>query len=48
MRNLSMNEEEIYKKISPKTRAVFITHAQGFNAISSKLINYLKEKKTFI
>ena len=29
--NLSMNEEEIYKKINKNTKAVFITHAQGFN-----------------
>jgi len=43
--NLSMNEEEIYKKITKNTKAVFITHAQGFNGLSNKLLNFLKKKK---
>ena len=30
--NLSMNEEEIYKKITKNTKAVFITHAQSLMA----------------
>ena len=29
--NLSMNDEEVIKKINKKTLGVFITHAQGFN-----------------
>jgi CDP-6-deoxy-D-xylo-4-hexulose-3-dehydrase len=43
--NLSMNEEQILKKINKKTLAVFITHAQGFNGLSENLINVLKKKK---
>ena len=43
--NLSMNEEEIYKKITKNTKAVFITHAQGFNGLSNRLLNFLKKKK---
>ena len=43
--NLSMNVEEILKKISKKTLAVFITHAQGFNGLNSKLLQVLKKKK---
>ena len=43
--NLSMNTEQVLKKISKKTLAVFITHAQGFNAINDKLLKYLKSKK---
>ena len=43
--NLSMNVEEILKKISKKTLAVFITHAQGFNGLSNKLLQVLKKKK---
>jgi CDP-6-deoxy-D-xylo-4-hexulose-3-dehydrase len=35
-KNLSMHEDEILKKINSKTRAVFITHAQGFNGLSKK------------
>jgi len=42
--NLSMNEEQVLKKISNKTLAVFITHAQGFNGLSENLINVLKKK----
>ena len=41
---LSMNNDEIIKKINNKTKAVFLTHAQGFNGLSRKLINYLKKK----
>ena len=43
--NLSMNVEEILKKISKKTLAVFITHAQGFNGLNNKLLQVLKKKK---
>ena len=43
--NLSMNEEEVIKKINKKTLAVFITHAQGFNGLSKNLIKILKRKK---
>ena len=43
--NLSMNVDEVIKKISKKTLAVFITHAQGFNGLSKKLLTILKKKK---
>ena len=43
--NLSMNKEEILKKINKKTRAVFLTHAQGFNGISKDILKELKKKK---
>ena len=43
--NLSMNVDEVIKKISKKTLAVFITHAQGFNGLSKKLLTVLKKKK---
>jgi len=42
--NLCMSDEEIIKKINKKTKAVFLTHAQGFNGLTKKLINILKEK----
>ena len=48
LNNLSMNEDEIFKKINKKTRAIFITHAQGFNGLSKKLIKYMKEKKIIL
>ena len=43
--NLCMDENEIIKKANNKTLAVFLTHAQGFNGLSSKLINFLNKKK---
>tara|TARA_B100001057_G_scaffold225449_1_gene225812 strand:- start:1333 stop:2523 length:1191 start_codon:yes stop_codon:yes gene_type:complete len=43
--NLSMNNEEVIKKINKKTLAVFITHAQGFNGFTDNLLKKLKEKK---
>ena len=42
--NLSMNEQDIFKKINKKTKAVFITHAQGFNGLSDNLLNFLRKK----
>ena len=39
---LSTSPEEIIKKINKKTLAVFITHAQGFNGLTDKLLKYLK------
>jgi CDP-6-deoxy-D-xylo-4-hexulose-3-dehydrase len=44
-KNLSMNEDFLLKKISKKTRAVFLTHVQGFNGLSSNLLKILSEKK---
>ena len=46
--NLCMSEEQIIKKINKKTVAVFMTHAQGFNGLSSQLILYLKRKKIIL
>jgi CDP-6-deoxy-D-xylo-4-hexulose-3-dehydrase len=40
-----MDESEIIKKINKNTKAVFITHVQGFNGLSKNLLNLLKKKK---
>tara|TARA_Y200000002_G_scaffold50215_1_gene36190 strand:- start:1349 stop:2521 length:1173 start_codon:yes stop_codon:yes gene_type:complete len=48
LNNLSANEDEIIKKITSKTIAVFITHAQGFNGLSNKLLKYLRKKKIIL
>ena len=45
---LSMSNEEVIKKINKKTLAVFITHAQGFNGLSDKLLKELKKKKIIL
>ena len=46
--NLSMNDEEVIKKINKKTLGVFITHAQGFNGLTDRLLKKLKEKKIIL
>ena len=42
-----MDNEKIINKINNKTLAVFITHAQGFNGLTDKLLKILKKKNTF-
>ena len=44
LETLSASTDQIIKKITKKTKAVFITHAQGFSGATSKLINILKKK----
>ena len=41
---LAMNPKEIISKITEKTRAIFLTHAQGFDGLSDELIKYLADK----
>ena len=48
LKNLSMNTEQVIKKINKKTLAVFITHAQGFNGLNSNLLKFLKRKKVHL
>ena len=48
LNNLSMNNSDVLKKINKKTLAVFITHAQGFNGLTEKLIKTLKRKKILL
>ncbi len=45
LNNLSMNDERVINLINKKTKAVFITHAQGFNGLSNRLLSVLKKKK---
>jgi len=47
-RTLCMNEDEVFKKITKKTKAVFITHAQGFNGLTEKFLLTLKKKKIIL
>jgi len=44
-KNLAMCENDVLKKITKNTKAVFITHVQGFNGLSDNLIKVLKKKK---
>ena len=40
-----MDEDQILKKINKNTIAVFLTHAQGFNGLTQKLLSILKKRK---
>lgn len=44
-RTLGMDSDLILEKIGDKTRAVFLTHTQGFDALSDKLLEELKRRK---
>ena len=43
-----MSENDVIAKTNKKTIAVFLSHIQGFNGLSSKLINFLKKKKIML
>ena len=45
LNNLGMATDKILKAITPNTRAVFMTYAQGFNALSIKLLYWLHQYK---
>jgi CDP-6-deoxy-D-xylo-4-hexulose-3-dehydrase len=48
LNNLSMLEEDVLSKINKETKAVFITHAQGFNGLTDNLLKILKKKKILL
>lgn len=41
-RTLGMDNSEVIKKLNKSTRAVFITHVQGFNAVTEQLLKELE------
>jgi len=43
-RTLGMDTKQVVKKISKKTRAVFLTHILGYNALDSFLLEELKKR----
>lgn len=40
-RTMGMDTDEILKKITPRTKAVFLTHILGYNALTRKLLDEL-------
>ena len=40
-----MDENQIIKKVNKKTKAVFLSHIQGFNGLSDRLLKFLKKIK---
>jgi len=47
-RNLCMDDEQVIAKLSEKTKAVFITHVQGFNGLTDHLLETLEEKNILL
>lgn len=43
-RTLGMDVDQVLSKITPRTRAVFLTHILGYNAVNQKLLDGLKAK----
>ena len=41
---LGMDEDEVLAKITPKTRAVFLTHVLGYNGLSQRLLDELEAR----
>ena len=44
-RTLSMSDEAVLAKVSPRTKAVFLTHCQGFNGLTGRLVAELAERR---
>jgi CDP-4-dehydro-6-deoxyglucose reductase, E1 len=45
LKNLSFDLEKLKNAVTPKTRAVFITHVLGLNGLTQELIDFCNEKK---
>jgi CDP-4-dehydro-6-deoxyglucose reductase, E1 len=43
-KTLSMDDEQVIAKLTGNTKAVFLTHAQGFNGLTDRLVSALKER----
>lgn len=43
-RTLGMDNEQALAKLTPRTRAVFITHVMGYNALTQRLLEELHER----
>lgn len=42
--SLAMDPQKVIERLGDKTRAVFLTHAQGFNGLTNELIDELKKR----
>jgi CDP-4-dehydro-6-deoxyglucose reductase, E1 len=43
-RTLGMDDQEVIAKLTPQTRAVFITHILGYNALTQRLLDEVKAR----
>ncbi len=46
--HLGMNDEQIIAKLNEKTRAVFITYVQGFNCLTDRLLDELRQRNILL
>jgi len=46
--HLGMDTPQVIGALNDKTRAVFLTHVQGFNALNDKLLNTLQEREILL
>ena len=44
-RTLAMDSSEIMKKVNKNTRAVFLSHIQGFNGLTDELLKFLEDNQ---
>lgn len=47
-RTLGMDENEVARKINRKTKAVFLTHILGYNALTQKILDIVRKKKILL
>ncbi len=43
-RTLAMDDEQVIAKLTPQTKAVFLTHVQGFNGLTDRLLKTLAQR----
>jgi CDP-6-deoxy-D-xylo-4-hexulose-3-dehydrase len=43
-RTLGMDVDEVLRKVTPRTRAVFLTHVLGYNGLNQRLLDGLKQR----
>ena len=48
MQTLGMDTKQILKKITPKTKAVFLTHILGYNALTDELLSELTKRNVIL
>ncbi len=47
-RNLCMDDTQVLSNLTDKTRAVFITHVQGFNGLTDRLLKVLEDRNIIL
>jgi CDP-6-deoxy-D-xylo-4-hexulose-3-dehydrase len=48
LKNMSIDEDELLKNITSKTKAILLTHILGYNGITDKILNICKEKNILL